>query len=236
MAEVAASDRVVEVGAGLGTLTLGLSAAAFDVTAIELDRRLIPALQEVLADRSNVRVVEGDAMSVDYAALLGTNPHRLISNLPYNIATPLIATLLDQAPAITDFVVMVQREVGERLAARPGSKSYGGITVLVAYHCRVSILGKVPPTVFWPVPKVESLLIQLERRPPRVQVGSAELMPVVRAAFGQRRKTVKNALVAGLGQGVERIEEALQRAGVAPGARAESLSLDEFALIVEALR
>jgi 16S rRNA (adenine1518-N6/adenine1519-N6)-dimethyltransferase len=236
LAEVAASDRVVEVGAGLGTLTLGLSAAASDVIAIELDRRLIPALREVLADRSNVRLVEGDAMSVDYPGLLGSNPHRFISNLPYNIATPLIATLLDQAPSISDFVVMVQREVGERLAARPGSKSYGGITVLVAYHCRATILGKVPPTVFWPAPKVESLLIRLERRAPEVKVESAELMPVVRAAFGQRRKTVRNALVAGLGQSAERVEEALRRAGVAPGARAESLSLEEFALIVEALR
>jgi 16S rRNA (adenine1518-N6/adenine1519-N6)-dimethyltransferase len=236
LAQVGPFDHVVEVGAGFGTLTLALCAAALGVTAIEFDRRMIPALGEVLAGCANVHVVEADAMSVDYPALLGDTPHRFISNLPYNIATPLLATLLDGAPVITDFVVMVQREVGERLTAAPGSKAYGGISVLVAYHCRARVLGKVPPTVFWPAPKVESLLIRLERQPPQVRVDSAELMPVVRAAFGQRRKTVRNSLVAGLGGEAERIEEALQRAGVASSARAESLGLEEFASIAEALR
>jgi 16S rRNA (adenine1518-N6/adenine1519-N6)-dimethyltransferase len=236
LAEVVADDKVIEVGAGFGTLTLGLAAAASSVIAIELDRRLIPALREVVEGCPNVSVVEADAMSMDYSSLARTSPHRFIANLPYNIATPLIATLLEGAPAITDFVVMIQREVGERLAARPGSKSYGGISVLVTYHCRTAILGKVPPTVFWPAPKVESLLIRLERRPPIVGVGSAELMPVVRAAFSQRRKTVRNSLVAGLGQQADRVEEALRQAGVPPSARAESLGLEEFALIVEALR
>ena len=236
LAEVEAEDRVVEVGAGLGTLTLALSDRASSVTALELDRKLIPALMEVLAGRENVEVVVADAMAVDFQELTAGNPHRFISNLPYNIATPLLAKLLEQAPDITDWVVMVQREVGERLVAGPGSKEYGAVSVLVAYHCRARSLGKIPPTVFWPAPKVESLLVRLERRSPPVPITSSELMKVVRAAFGQRRKTVKNSLGGGLDSDASRIDDALRHAGVDPASRAESLGLEDFARIAEALR
>ncbi|MGQ0679662.1 MAG: 16S rRNA (adenine(1518)-N(6)/adenine(1519)-N(6))-dimethyltransferase RsmA [Actinomycetota bacterium] len=236
LAQLEPSDRVIEVGAGVGTLTLALSQAVRQVTAIELDRRLIPALFEVMAGHLNVKVVQGDAMQVDYRSLTGGAEHRMLSNLPYNIATPLIADLLEQVPAITDFVVTVQREAGERFVAPPGSRTYGAVSVLVAYHCTARVLGKVPATVFWPVPKVESILVRLTRRPAPVEVSCEELMRVVRAAFAQRRKTVRNSLGAGLGMVASDVEEALRRAGIASDARAESLGLEQFAALTQAVR
>lgn len=236
LAEISRADRIIEVGAGVGTLTLGLAEAAEHVTAIELDRRLIPALEEVLTGTDNVDIVQGDAMDLDYAPLIARGAHRLVSNLPYNIATPLIADLLQQRPEITDFVVMVQREAGERFVAAPGSKAYGAVSLLVAYHSEARLLGKVPASVFWPVPKVESLLVRLTRRPPRVDVEGPELMRVVRAAFSQRRKTIRNTLASGLDMEVGEVEAALARAGVDPGARAEALGLEEFAGLVRVLR
>lgn len=236
LAEIAPTDRIVEVGAGVGTLTLGLAEAAGHVTAIELDRKLIPALQEVLEGTGNVDVVVGDAMDLDFGPLVSGGPHRLVANLPYNIATPLIADLLQQQPGITDFVVMVQREAGERFVALPGSKAYGGVSLLVAYHCEARLLGRVPASVFWPVPKVESLLVRLTRRTPRADVEGPELMRVVRAAFSQRRKTIRNTLASGLEMDVGEVEAALARAGVDPGVRAESLGLEEFAGLVRELR
>ncbi len=236
LSELDPSDRVIEVGAGVGTLTLGLAEAVEHVTAIELDRKLIPALEEVLESTGNVSIVQGDAMDLDFAPLVAGGPHRLVANLPYNIATPLIADLLQQRPEIYDFVVMVQREAGERFVAGPGSKAYGAVSLLVAYHCESKLLGKVPASVFWPVPKVESLLVRLTRRPAVVDVEGAELMRVVRAGFSQRRKTIRNTLASGLGMEVGEVEAALARAGVDPGARAESLGLEEFAGLVRVLR
>ena len=236
LADIHPEDRVIEVGAGLGTLTLALAEAAERVTAIELDRKLIPALEEVLQGIRNVEVVVGDAMQIDYAPLVAAGMHRMVANLPYNIATPLIANLLEQRPEITDFVVMVQREAGERFVASPGSKTYGAVSLLVAYHAEARLLGKVPASVFWPVPNVESLLVRLTRRVPVVDVAGGELMRVVRAAFSQRRKTIRNTLSSGLGLSVGEVEAALALAGVDPGARAEALGLEEFAGLVRVLR
>ena len=236
LADIHPEDRVIEVGAGLGTLTLALAEAAERVTAIELDRKLIPALEEVLQGIPNVEVVVGDAMQIDYAPLVTAGMHRMVANLPYNIATPLIANLLERRPEITDFVVMVQREAGERFVASPGSKTYGAVSLLVAYHAEARLLGKVPASVFWPVPNVESLLVRLTRRAPIVDVEGGELMRVVRAAFSQRRKTIRNTLSSGLGLEVGEVEAALARAGVDPWARAEALGLKEFAGLVRVLR
>jgi 16S rRNA (adenine1518-N6/adenine1519-N6)-dimethyltransferase len=236
LAGIDPSDKVIEIGAGIGTLTLGLAEAAAQVTAVEIDRKLLPALHEVVQGLPNVQVVAGDAMRLDYGPLLAGPPYRMVANLPYNIATPLLAGLLQDRPEIVDFVVMVQREVGERFVAGPGSKAYGGVSVLVAHHTEARALGRVPPSVFWPVPKVESLLVRLTRRPPETGVGSAELMRVVRAAFGQRRKTLRNTLASGLELPVDEVEAALGRAGVDPGRRAESLGLEEFASVVRELR
>lgn len=235
LAGVGPQDHVLEIGAGVGALTIGLAAEAAHVTAVEIDRRLLPALEEVVGGLANVTVVAGDAMELDIAALLGGQPHRLVANLPYNIATPLIADLLSGVRAITDFVVMVQREVGERLVARPGSKAYGGVSVLVAYHAEGALLGRVPPTVFWPAPAVDSALIHLARRPPQVPVTPDALMEVVHAAFGQRRKTVRNSLTSVLGRPAPEVEVALAAAGIDPGARAETLDLAAFGRLTEAL-
>lgn len=236
LAEVHSDEYVVEVGAGLGTLTLGLADVAKHVLAIEIDRRLIPALAEVVGEAVNVEVVEADAMGLDFSGLLKGHPHRFISNLPYNIATPLVAGLLESTPEITDFTIMVQREVGERLAAKPGSKTYGSVSVLVAYHCETRVLGRVPSTVFWPRPKVESVLVGLRRRPSPVDVEYEQLMKVVRASFAQRRKTARNSIAAILDLPAADVAAALAEAEVEPDSRAESLSLQEFARIAKALR
>lgn len=236
LAEIDPTDRVIEVGAGVGTLTLALAEAAAHVTAIELDRKLIPALEEVLQGTDNVEIVVGDAMELDFAPLVAGGAHRLVANLPYNIATPLVADLLQERPEIEDFVVMVQREAGERFVAGPGSKAYGSVSLLVAYHAHARLLGKVPASVFWPVPNVESLLVRLTRRPPVAGVEAGELMRVVRAAFSQRRKTIRNTLASGLDMEAGEVEAALARAGIDPGLRAEALGLNEFAGLVRELR
>ncbi|HYN99090.1 MAG TPA: 16S rRNA (adenine(1518)-N(6)/adenine(1519)-N(6))-dimethyltransferase RsmA [Actinomycetota bacterium] len=236
LAEIDPTDRVIEVGAGVGTLTLALAEAAAHVTAIELDRKLIPALEEVLQGTDNVEIVVGDAMELDFASLVAGGAHRLVANLPYNIATPLVADLLQERPEIEDFVVMVQREAGERFVAGPGSKAYGSVSLLVAYHADARLLGKVPASVFWPVPNVESLLVRLTRRPPVAGVEAGELMRVVRAAFSQRRKTIRNTLASGLDMEAGEVEAALARAGIDPGLRAEALGLNEFAGLVRELR
>lgn len=235
LAEIAPTDRVVEIGAGVGTLTLALAGAAASVIAVEIDRKLVPALEEVLGGAGNVELVVADALQVDYRSLLKGDEARLVANLPYNIATPLVAKLLEEVREIADLVIMVQREVAERFVAPPGSRTYGGISVLIAYHCDARLLGKIPSSVFWPVPKVESLLVRLTRRPPPVEVGFSELKPVVRAAFGQRRKTLRNSLAAGLELHVSKVEAAIRGAGLDPDVRAETLTLEEFAKLAEEL-
>ncbi|MGH2719046.1 MAG: 16S rRNA (adenine(1518)-N(6)/adenine(1519)-N(6))-dimethyltransferase RsmA [Actinomycetota bacterium] len=235
LAGVQPDDRVLEIGAGVGALTVGLSAEAASVIAVEIDRRVLVALHEVVDPLGNVEVVAGNAMALDLAALLGGVPHRLVANLPYNIATPLIAGVLERVEAVVDLVVMVQREVGERLVAGPGSKAYGAVSVLTAYHCERSLLGRVPPTVFWPVPAVDSVLVRLTRRPPPVAVDPGELMATVHAAFGQRRKTIRNSLSSVLGRPPAVVEPALATAGIDPGARAETLGLEAFARLTVAL-
>lgn len=228
LAKVSAEDRVVEVGAGFGSLTMGLAAAAAKVTAIEFDRRLVRALGETVGGLKNVEVLYGDALKLNYSQMLGGKDHRFISNLPYNIGTPLIAELLEGTQEISDLVVLVQREAGERLVAPPGSKAYGGVSVLVRYHCTTEILGKVPGTVFWPAPKVESILVHLVRRPPPFESPSSDLMRIVRAAFNQRRKTLVNSLTSGLDLETVRVRDALSSAGISERARAEELSVEDF--------
>lgn len=229
LADIQADDLVVEVGPGLGALTLGLSEAAAEVVGVELDRHLIPALTEIVGDRSNVSIVHYDAMTYDFSKTFDGRSHRFVSNLPYNIATPLIAGILEDHPPVRDLVVMVQAEVGERLAAPPGSRTYGSISVLVAYYCDAKILGRVPPTVFWPPPKVDSVLLRLTRKPPAVEVDPKALMKVVRGAFSQRRKTIRNSLSSSLGLEPLVVETVLRDVGIPDGSRAEVLGLPEFA-------
>ena len=224
LAEVAPGDRVVEIGAGLGSLTLALAETGASVTAIEVDSRLVPVLREVV-DPVGVTVVEGDALRLDWAALLGEGPWVLVANLPYNVATPLVAELLDGVPAIRRMLVMVQREVGERLAASAGDGAYGAVSVKVAYWATAKVVGRVPPTVFHPVPNVESALVGIERRAtPAVgpEVDSGWLFRLVSAGFGQRRKMLRRSLASLVPA------EAFAAAGVRPEARAEELSVEDW--------
>ena len=231
LARVGAGDRVVEVGAGLGSLTLALAETGAQVTAVEVDRALLPVLRGVV-EPAGVRVVEGDAMRLDWAGLLGPAPWTLVANLPYNIATPLVADLLDGVPAITRMVVMVQREVGERLAAGPGDGGYGAVSVKVAYWASAVVAGRVPATVFVPRPNVESVLVVVERRPePAVDpaaVPPGRLFTLVRAGFAQRRKMLRRSL-AGLVPA-----EAFAAAGVAPEARAQQIDVTAWGRLAAA--
>jgi 16S rRNA (adenine1518-N6/adenine1519-N6)-dimethyltransferase len=224
LAGVGPGDRVVEIGAGLGSLTLALAETGASVTAIEVDRRLVPVLRSVVEPRA-VTVVQGDALRLDWSSLLGGGPWVLVANLPYNVATPLVADLLDGVPAIFRMLVMVQREVGERLAARPGDDAYGAVSVKVAYWAEAKVVGRVPPTVFHPVPKVESALVRIDRRPvPAVgaEVDPAWLFRLVGAGFGQRRKMLRRSLAGLAGP------EAFVAAGIRPEARAEELSVTDW--------
>jgi 16S rRNA (adenine1518-N6/adenine1519-N6)-dimethyltransferase len=228
LAEVGEGDQVVEIGPGLGSLTVALAEAGARVTAVELDRHLLPALRSVV-EPLGVQVVQGDAMRLDWDELLTSSgapgrPWALVANLPYNVATPLVLDLLAGVPAIEHMLVMVQREVAERLAAGPGSKAYGIPSVKVAYRARAEVVGRVPRTVFIPAPRVDSALVRLQRLPsPAVDADPDRLFALVEAGFGQRRKMVRRSL-AGL------VDAAgFERAGVRPDARAEELDLDEWA-------
>jgi 16S rRNA (adenine1518-N6/adenine1519-N6)-dimethyltransferase len=224
LAGVGPGDRVVEIGAGLGSLSLALAETGASVTAIEIDSRLLPALRSVV-EPVGVTVVEGDALTLDWGSLLGEGSWALVANLPYNVATPLVADLLDGVPAIRRMLVMVQREVGERLAAAPGDDAYGAVSVKVAYWATAKVVGRVPATVFHPVPKVESALVRIERRTSPVvgaDVDPAWLFRLVRAGFGQRRKMLRRSLAALVAP------EAFAAAGLRPEARAEELSVVDW--------
>lgn len=236
------TDVVVEIGPGAGTLTAALAAAAGQVVAVEVDRGLLPVLAETLAGLKNVTVVHGDAMEMDFDRLVAgitespAQAYKVVANLPYYITTPLIMRLLRQKFHIADLVLMVQLEVAARLVARPGSKDYGALTVAVQYYCRPEILFRVPRTVFFPQPEVDSAVVRLVRRQePAVAVVDEDLFfALVRGAFGQRRKTAANALaganiVAGWTRPVW--EEMLSRVGIDPRRRGETLGLEEFAAL-----
>jgi 16S rRNA (adenine1518-N6/adenine1519-N6)-dimethyltransferase len=232
LAEVEPGARVLEVGPGLGSLTLALAARDVHVHALELDRHLLPVLESVLADAgaSDVEVVHGDALTYDYAHELAGGPWTCISNLPYNVATPVVLRILEEAPNVQRLLVMVQREVGARLAAGPGSRVYGASSVRVRYHATARVVGAVPPTVFHPRPNVESSLVMIERRAsPAVDLDDPEAMfRLVRAGFGQRRKMLRRSLRAVLDDGADGI---LERAGIDPRARAESLDVEDWAAL-----
>jgi 16S rRNA (adenine1518-N6/adenine1519-N6)-dimethyltransferase len=227
LAEVGPGDHVVEVGPGLGSLTLALAETGARILAVEADRHLLPVLEEVVAGAGSVEVVQADAMRVDWHSLLsGSDRWVLVANLPYNIATPLIADLLDSVPQVVRMLVMLQAEVGERLAARAGDDAYGAVSVKVAYWAAASVVGRVPASVFVPRPKVESVLVDIRRRPePAVSpslVESSRLFELVRAGFGQRRKMLRRALEGRVSPG------AFEAARVAPESRAEELTVEDW--------
>ena len=229
LAELSPSDTVVEVGAGAGSLTLGLAAEAGRVIALEIDPLLIPVLEEVAGDVPNVRVQRADALETDLGAL---GAHAMVGNLPYNIASVLVLKTLEEAPGIERLTVMTQKEVGERLAATPGTKTYGATSVMVACAADASIVSRVARNAFYPLPRVDSVVVSIRRR--RVPGDAALLRPVVRAAFGQRRKSLRNVLSALAGD-AGAAEAALRDAGVEPRARAEELTVQDFLALARAL-
>jgi 16S rRNA (adenine1518-N6/adenine1519-N6)-dimethyltransferase len=226
LAGVATGDRVVEVGAGLGALTCALAGTGAQVTTVEIDHRLVAELGSLVPD--TVRVVEADALCCDWDEILATGERPapgwvLVANLPYNVATPLVVGLLKDVPAIARMLVMVQAEVGARFAAPPGNRTYGAVTVRVAYFATARVVGRVPPAVFHPRPRVDSVLVAIDRRPqPAVPVdlaSYAEIDALVRAGFGGRRKMLRRSL-AGLV-----VPAAFDAAGVDARLRAEQLDV-----------
>jgi 16S rRNA (adenine1518-N6/adenine1519-N6)-dimethyltransferase len=237
LARVGLGDHVVEIGAGLGSLTLALADTAASITAIEVDRGVVPILRQVVADRDNVVVVEADAMDVDWPTLLEVSPAEispatdspwvLVANLPYNVATPLICDLLDDVPMIGRMLVMVQREAAERFAAAPRTPAYGAVSVKTAYWGSAKIVGHVPASVFVPKPNVESALVEITRRqPPDTDPGP--LFELVRTGFGQRRKMLRRSL------GGIVAAETFEAAGISPTARPEELDVTAWCRLTDA--
>ena len=232
-AHLDAEDVVLEVGPGIGSLTIALAEAVRRVVAVEIDAGFVAALADVLADVDGVEVVHADALTVDLAALVGGGPARLVANLPYNVATPIVIEALASG-AYIDAFVMVQREVGERWAARPGDASYSGVSAKLGVLADVSIELHIPRAVFLPVPNVDSVMVRLVRRADAPDAaGFSQLAAVVDAAFAQRRKTLRNTLRT-LGT-AEEVAAAAAAAGVDLAGRAEEVAPDTFVRLTEAL-
>lgn len=229
-------DRILEIGPGIGTLTQGLAESGAEVVAVELDKKLPAVLAETLAGYDNVTVVPGDILKVDIPALMGGCPFKVAANLPYYITTPILMALLEQHLPITVLVTMVQKEVALRMVAEPGSRIYGSLSVAVQYYTKPRIAFDVPPRSFIPEPEVDSVVIACDvRERPAVEVRSEKLFfRVVKAAFGQRRKTMANAMK-GAGFAPEQIADAFARCGLDKNRRGETFSLEEFALLADAL-
>ncbi|MFZ5597199.1 MAG: 16S rRNA (adenine(1518)-N(6)/adenine(1519)-N(6))-dimethyltransferase RsmA [Bacillota bacterium] len=230
-------DVVLEIGPGLGVITRAAAARAGSVVALELDRALLPILEETLQGLENVYVVQGDAMEADFDAIVRSRTghsgsYKMIANLPYYITTPLIMRILTGGYNVTSLVIMVQQEVAERITAPPGGRDYGALTVAVRFYTEARYLFRVPGTVFIPRPDVDSAVICLSRRAgPPVEVPDEELFfKVVRGSFGKRRKTLLNALGSVFTDiPREMLKELITKAGVDPGRRGETLDLGEFA-------
>jgi 16S rRNA (adenine1518-N6/adenine1519-N6)-dimethyltransferase len=232
-AELAEGEAVLEVGPGLGSLTLGLLSVGHPVTAVEIDPVLaaaLPATVEARLPRAPLTVVTADAMRVRDVP---DAPTALVANLPYNVAVPVVLHLLETVPSLRHGLVMVQSEVAERLAAPPGGKAYGVPSVKAAWYAAATRAGAVPRAVFWPVPNVDSGLVRLVRRdPPPTAAGRKDVFTVIDAAFAQRRKTLRAAL-AGWAGSAAAAEQALRAAGIDPSARGETLDVAAFARLAE---
>lgn len=234
-ARLSETDRIIEVGPGIGTLTREMGKVAENVVAIEIDKTLIPILKETLADLDNVEVINEDILKVDVQGLinekLNGGPVKLVANLPYYITTPIVMKFLEEDIPVTDIVVMVQKEVADRMNAKPSTKDYGALSVAVQYYCDTEIVAKAPRHMFVPQPNVDSIVIGLHVRDEKKYVVDNEdiFFKTVKASFGQRRKTLLNSL-GGLGfLSKDEIREALQAANIDEKRRGETLSIDEFA-------
>jgi 16S rRNA (adenine1518-N6/adenine1519-N6)-dimethyltransferase len=237
LAELTPDDVVLEIGAGTGTLTEALAGRVRHLIALELDRELILPLQQRFAARPHVEIIHADALTFDLAQL--PRPIKVVANLPYGTAVAILTRLLDQRTCLDSAVIMVQREVAERLYARPGIKAYGSLTLLTQWYATVEKGFHVPPSAFSPPPKVRSTVVKIIPRPvPPVTVGDeALLFRVIRGAFAQRRKTLLNALRHEF-QSIESatLRQLLDHAGIAPTRRGETLTMHEFAQLTDALQ
>ena len=224
-------DAVLEIGPGIGTLTQGLAEAGANVTAVEIDRRLIEVLSKTLEGYENVRVVHGDILRIDISETVGAPQYKVVANLPYYITTPIIMGLLEARMPIDVLVTMVQKEVAQRMVATPGTKDYGSLSVAVQYYTKAEIMFIVKPDSFIPPPSVESAVIRctILDKPP-VEVNEKIFFRVVKAAFAQRRKTLLNTLKT-TGVPVESLKVILAAAGIDGTRRGETLSIDEFAAL-----
>lgn len=234
-AELTPGEPVLEVGPGIGTLTQGLAQSGADVTAIELDRRLLEVLDTTLASYDNVRIVHGDVLKLDVATIMNHKPFKVIANLPYYITTPIIMSLLESKLPIERLVVMVQKEVALRMVAKPGTKDYGALSVAVQYYTEPDIVLDVPPKSFLPAPAVTSSVIRcvLRDKPPIDVIDEKLFFRVVKAGFAQRRKTFSNTMkTTGLSR--DRIEELLAKANIDGQRRGETFTLQEFADVANA--
>ncbi|ACA56864.1 16S rRNA (adenine(1518)-N(6)/adenine(1519)-N(6))-dimethyltransferase RsmA [Clostridium botulinum] len=229
-AEISKEDTVIEIGPGVGTLTKELLERAKEVYSIELDGDLIPILQEELKEYNNFTLIHKDALKIDFNGLMENKDSiKLVANLPYYVTTPIISRLLKEKCDFKSLTIMIQKEVAERIDAEPNCKEYGSLTVLVQYYCNTEIIRKVSPNCFIPRPKVDSIVIKLDRlSEPRVRVKSEKLFfNVVRSSFNMRRKTLWNSLKS-LNIDKESMENAFERAGIDPKRRGETLSIEEF--------
>ena len=242
-AEITKEDVVLEIGPGIGTMTQYLACAAKKVTAVEIDKALIPILEDTLSEYENVRVINHDVLKVDIAKLAeeenGGKPIKVVANLPYYITTPIIMGLFENQVPIKSITVMVQKEVADRMQVGPGTKDYGALSLAVQYYAKPYIVANVPPNCFMPRPKVGSAVIRLERyENPPVTVKDEKLMfRLIRASFNQRRKTLANGLKNSpeLDYTKEEIEAAIEALGRGASIRGEALTLEEFARLADLL-
>ena len=241
--EITKDDFVLEIGPGIGTMTQYLACAARKVVAVEIDKALIPILEDTLSDYDNARVINNDVLKVDIAKLAeeenGGKPIKVVANLPYYITTPIIMGLFENHVPIKSITVMVQKEVADRMQVGPGTKDYGALSLAVQYYAKPYIVANVPPNCFMPRPKVGSAVIRLERyEEPPVKVKDEKLMfRIIRASFNQRRKTLANGLKnsAELDYTKEEVEAAIEALGRGTSIRGEALTLEEFAKLADLL-
>lgn len=234
-AELTPGEPVLEVGPGIGTLTQGLAQSGADVTAIELDRRLLEVLDTTLASYDNVRIIHGDVLKLDVPSIMNHKPFKVVANLPYYITTPIIMSLLESKLPIERLVVMVQKEVALRMVAKPGTKDYGALSVAVQYYTEPDIVLDVPPKSFLPAPAVTSSVIRcvLRDKPPVDVIDEKLFFRVVKAGFAQRRKTFSNTMKT-TGLSKDRIEELLAKSNIDGQRRGETFTLQEFADVANA--
>ena len=241
-AGVTKDDMVLEIGPGFGTMTQYLAESAGEVIAVEIDKALIPVLNETLADYSNVTIINDDILKVDIDKLVkernGKKPVKVVANLPYYITTPIIMGLLEERVPVDNITVMVQKEVAQRMQAKPGTKDYGALSLAVQYYAEPYIAANVPPNCFIPRPNVGSAVIRLDlfEKPPVEVKDEKYMFSLIRAAFNQRRKTLPNSIVnGGINVSKEQVANALSQMGLLETVRGEALDLDQFAKLSDLL-